>query len=57
MDQSLAFRLTYIVVGLLAATITVLRLMNGAAGGALFTGAIAAFCGYRLYNYEDDPSS
>ena len=54
MDRSTIFRLIYAVFGLLAAVVTVIRVTNGETGSALFTGVIAAFCGYRLYTFEDE---
>jgi uncharacterized membrane protein len=37
-----------------AAVVTVLRLLGGAWTGALLTGAIAAFCAYRLYTLQEE---
>lgn len=48
------FRLIYAGFGLFAGVVTLLRLMDGETSRALFTGLIAAFCGYRLYTFEDE---
>ena len=39
----------YVIIGIIALYLTVQRVLAGAWMGALFSGAITAFCAYRLY--------
>ncbi len=54
MDQETIIQVVYVVIGLVAAVITGMRLLAGAWTGALLTGAIAAFCAYRLYTLQEE---
>lgn len=50
------FLAVYAVIGTIALYLTVQRVLGGAWMGALFAGAITAFCAYRLYTVLNAPS-
>ncbi len=50
----------YVIIGIISLYLTVQRVLGGVWIGALFSGAITAFCAYRLYtlmNASSDASN
>lgn len=47
----------YVVIGIISLYLTVQRVLEGVWMGAIFSGAITAFCAYRLYTLMTPPSS